>query len=249
MKTHASEVIFRRAELRSTRSTRAFTLVELLTVIAIIGILAAITIPVTSSVRGKARQAACASNLRQIGAAFHLYLAENKGIFPPFHNDAGNDMYNWGGRKSRWGGPATETRPLYPYLPPESGIFRCPADKGFGSQGVFYLDSGNSYCAANSGERGVLPRDAGGGKLAIPGVYSQLDQPSRTVLVFDETVRNGEAANRARPWWHPGDTSNILLCDGHVTVFSRQTVETFVNPVNPPGYTWGWSAWRTDSQW
>ncbi|WP_052361196.1 type II secretion system protein [Geminisphaera colitermitum] len=231
---------------------RAFTLIELLTVIAIIGILAAIIIPVTGIVRAKARQSTCTSNLRQIGTAFHLYLNDNKGVFPPFYapdNTSALTMYKWGGKPGAWGGPSKESRPLYPYLSPDTKIFQCPADKGFGSKGVFHLDSGNSYCTANSGERGVLPREASGGKLAIPGIYSQLDQPSRTILAFDETVRNGEPNNRARPYWHPGDTSNILLCDGHVTIFSRQTVETYVNPVNPPGYTWGWLAWTTGAQW
>jgi prepilin-type N-terminal cleavage/methylation domain-containing protein len=59
-----------------------FTLIELLTVIAIIGILAAILIPVVSSVRESARRAACVSNLRQIGLSALLYGAENNDRLP-----------------------------------------------------------------------------------------------------------------------------------------------------------------------
>ncbi|MEI6513415.1 MAG: DUF1559 domain-containing protein [bacterium] len=55
-------------------SKRAFTLIELLVVIAIIVILAAILFPVFAAAREKARQTACISNLKQLGAAFMGYI-------------------------------------------------------------------------------------------------------------------------------------------------------------------------------
>ncbi len=55
---------------------RAFTLIELLVVLAVIAILAAILFPVFAQARDKARQAACLSNLRQIGTALHMYLQD-----------------------------------------------------------------------------------------------------------------------------------------------------------------------------
>ncbi len=61
---------------------RAFTLIELLVVIAIISILAAIIFPVFAKAREKARQAACASNLKQIGLAVLQYEQDNDELLP-----------------------------------------------------------------------------------------------------------------------------------------------------------------------
>ncbi len=60
----------------------AFTLVELLVVIGIIAVLIGVLVPVLARARAIARQAACASNLRQIGIAIHAYADSNNGCIP-----------------------------------------------------------------------------------------------------------------------------------------------------------------------
>ena len=64
------------------RKRSAFTLVELLTVIAIIGVLIALLLPALRRAREEARRTACMSNMRQIGAAFQMYLNANRSCFP-----------------------------------------------------------------------------------------------------------------------------------------------------------------------
>src|SRR5579885_1677050 len=65
-----------------TGSKRAFTLIELLVVIGIIGILASLLMPAIAKAKGKAYDAKCISNLRQIGIALSIYADENNGKLP-----------------------------------------------------------------------------------------------------------------------------------------------------------------------
>ena len=64
------------------RPRRAFTLIELLVVIAIIAILAALLLPALARAKQKGQQAACLSNLSQIGLAFEMYLNDHENHFP-----------------------------------------------------------------------------------------------------------------------------------------------------------------------
>lgn len=75
--THAAQPII------TTRVQRdGFTLVELLIVIAIIGVLIGILLPTIGAARSFARNAACGSNLRQLGIATRSYLNDNDERLP-----------------------------------------------------------------------------------------------------------------------------------------------------------------------
>jgi prepilin-type N-terminal cleavage/methylation domain-containing protein/prepilin-type processing-associated H-X9-DG protein len=66
------------------RSGRAFTLTELLVVMGLIALLVSLLMPALGQARAAARTTGCLSNLRQMGAAWNMYLAENRGHLPEY---------------------------------------------------------------------------------------------------------------------------------------------------------------------
>ena len=72
------------------------TLIELLVVFAIIGVLAAIILPVISSMEERANITQCASNLRQIGIAMSSYVADHSQRLPVPCNTEGRSLWQNG---------------------------------------------------------------------------------------------------------------------------------------------------------
>src|SRR3954453_6011482 len=66
---------------RATRFS-AFTLVELLVVIGIIALLIGVLLPALNKARQSANNIKCMANLRTIGQALHIYVAQNNGVLP-----------------------------------------------------------------------------------------------------------------------------------------------------------------------
>ena len=60
-----------------------FTLVEMSVVIVIIAFVMSLSFPSYAAVKRKSSQAACASNMKQVGTSILLFAAENDGYLPP----------------------------------------------------------------------------------------------------------------------------------------------------------------------
>jgi len=117
------------------RKTIGFTLIELLVVVAIISLLLSLILPALERARTQAKVVQCATNQRNIGFGWHLYLAANKDTFPKYY---GNMSWFYGGRHpTLW---EKRNRVEYPrVLNPYVGmavqnqraaeLFACPGDR------------------------------------------------------------------------------------------------------------------------
>jgi prepilin-type N-terminal cleavage/methylation domain-containing protein/prepilin-type processing-associated H-X9-DG protein len=111
------------------KHARGFSLIELLVSIAIIALLLAILLPSLGSGRSEARRAVCASNLHQLGHAFHMYATDYQGLaMPAAYSDQWPAVYWWGTNDST---RVDHTKGLtWPYLRSElrvAGVYECPA--------------------------------------------------------------------------------------------------------------------------
>lgn len=225
----------------------AFTLIELLVVIGIIAVLAGIIFPVFASVRGKARQTSCLSNLRQLGQATLMYAQDYEERFP-YGGDpsdtATSSWDDWQGGKYR---EAVHQLKLLPdvmtaYVK-EKRLWQCPADNGFEMGGAFediplaaqptcFRAFGMSYAYITLL---ALDGQSVGGVVAWSRKppYSER-APAEIPLLYDHVGRwHGGAAKRE------DGRINIVFVDGHAAGVSRSRADELVRilftiPAPPP---------------
>ena len=103
---------------------RAFSLVEILVVIGIIAVLIGLLMPAIIRARESARTIQCASQLRSLGHAFHMYANANQGHLPywsGWHNAGGDGT----GEDDPGPGWTEQLAPFY--VPPTSPVYNCPS--------------------------------------------------------------------------------------------------------------------------
>ena len=181
----------------SGRLGSGFTLIELLVVIALIAILAAILFPVFAKAREKARQATCASNLRQLGLAALLYVQDNDETWPIAQYQADQRIQYWACAKTASGTFDLSQGLLQPYEK-NTQVGRCPSWTGmpkFGDGNGYgynwgylgsdvYVDPNSSDYAGNHGYDDWP-------NLPPPAIDAQLAHPSQTIAFTDAGFYSG----------------------------------------------------------
>lgn len=206
---------------------QGFTLIELLVVIAVIAILAAILIPVLFSAREKARQIACASDLRQLDMAFALYAQDNDDILPGATDGGRGGQGVLGGWIDNvlWDTVNPKFDPtlgsIYPYVR-NPQVYVCPDDSIGSRSGDSYAM--NSCACINNGNTQPHPGKPLG-KIAEPSSFLLIGEegdPSDSRSSTDDgIIWYGINFLSAR---HSGG-SNAAFVDGHVKWYRWDQVE------------------------
>ena len=135
----------------------AFTLIELLVVVAIIAILAALLLPALTAARERARRAACAANLDEIGKGIENYLGQFDNYYPGgcswdmSHRFVGGYIHDDEGEREKFYALIREGDSINP-----------------GLAGQFDATWAGTYYGGTEDPRKYL-RTLGGGQVYVPG--------------------------------------------------------------------------------
>ncbi len=214
-------------------SLRAFTLIELLVVIAIIGILASMLLPALGQSKKRAHATKCLSNMKQWSTSIHMYLNDNRDIFP--HEGNSGDI-STAKNLSAWFNqvPLLMTQPalkdLYaagtPPLPNAKSIYGCPSTVTNLTTTPTVTTAFFMYAFNNR----MDPNDTVTGQNNRFFTSDQVVNPSQTVIFTENNESNFPSTSGRYTLARHDQKANLAMCDGSASIlpdadFRRTTAE------------------------
>ncbi len=201
---------------------RAFTLIELLVVIAIIGILASILLPALGRSKRKAHATVCLSNMKQWATSIHMYLNDNRDIFP--HEGNSGDI-STAKNLSAWFNQVplimsqTPLKDLYatglPPLPNAKSIYGCPSTV---TNQIATPTVTTAFFMYAFGNR-MDPNDTITGQNNRFFTSDQVTNPSQTVIFTENNESNFPSSSGRFTLARHELKANLAMCDGSASIF------------------------------
>lgn len=217
-------------EARSFFISNGFTLIELLVVMSIISMLVALFLPALQQARETARQAVCASNLRQVSVAKMGYAADHRGWL---RTGEGTQTLN------AW------VDDLPPYLNLSSyqdmkRVLDCPSRKAnqfyYGTNFNYrtsFQDSTNNFVWSTQFLN--LPRTLNDGSPAgrfFLGETDSEDDLGSSHMIVSRSAGLSKPYNSSLWHQHSGENANVMFLDLHIKSMKDREVPRLHNSTN-----------------
>lgn len=196
-----------------------FTLVELLVVLGITTLLAGLILAAFGTARGRGRQTACLSNLRQLGTATSMYMQDNDGFYPHAVDDIDRLHPELWGDHPTFAAEIPSMATLPHVLAPYTGsreVFHCPSDIGFAFSDIAEVPVNATPTSFQAFGTSYYYRTE---MAAERYSESQIDRASQINLIFDGAGNwHGTAIPERKRY-------NVLFADMHAKNISKEQLD------------------------